>query len=185
METTRSKEKQGRLEEALSHGVAMIHLDARRPGVLVPKHCRSDFHLRLNVSWRFLPPDLSLGTWGVRETLTFGGVASVIAVPWPAIFGISRAGKESQLWLFPEDMPLDLLESAARDLGLDGGELERLKQEARLVQQPAPETPAPSTAALRAVETATERAAVRPESVPSPGRPADATPRPRHLRIVK
>ena len=74
----RTSEKKERLLAALDHGLVMVHLDARRPGVVVPAELRCESHLRLNLSYRFEPPDLSVGEWGIRSTLSFSGSAS----PW-------------------------------------------------------------------------------------------------------
>jgi stringent starvation protein B len=126
---SRSAEKQLRLEHALELGPVMIHLDARRPGVMVPDRFREDFHLRLNLSLRFEPPDLTVGEWGVRETLSFGGSRYTVAIPWSAIFAITGIERTDSAFLFPEDMPAELLEAAARQFGLTGDEMELLRSE--------------------------------------------------------
>ena len=106
-------EKKDRLLCALRHGMAMIHLDARRPGVVVPETVRSEVHLRLNISHRFDPPDLAIGDWGIRSTLSFAGKRFTVAVPWSALFAItSHVTKE--FWMFPDDMPRELLEQVAQ-----------------------------------------------------------------------
>ncbi len=149
--TTNSKaeEKRRRLEEALERGVVMIHVDARRPGVAVPPRFVEDFHLRLNLSYRYRPPDLTTNDWGVRETLAFGGQGFTVGVPWSAIFAITGASEENA-WLFPEDMPRELFEAAARHFGLTGEEVAELREEAsgkplKVPSPPAePATPAPA-----------------------------------------
>lgn len=106
---SKETEKKDRLLCALSQGMVMIHLDARRPGVVVPDTLRSEAHLRFNLSYRFEPPDLTVGDWGVRCTLSFSGKRFTVAVPWTALFAItSHVAKE--FWMFPEDMPRELLE---------------------------------------------------------------------------
>ncbi|MGI5863807.1 MAG: ClpXP protease specificity-enhancing factor SspB [Myxococcales bacterium] len=126
----RSREKMQRLEEALERGVVMLHLDARRPGVVVPEQFRQDFQLRLNFSYRFDPPDLTVGEWGVRETLSFRSQRFKVAIPWSAIFAITSNVQPETAWLYPEDMPEELLEAAARSHGLTGEEIDELKREA-------------------------------------------------------
>jgi stringent starvation protein B len=109
---TKASEKKERLLGTLESGMVMIHLDARRPGVLVPPHLREEFHLRLNLSYRFDPPDLSVSEWGVRSTLSFSGTRFTVAVPWSALFAItSYVTKE--FWMYPDDMPPELLQQAA------------------------------------------------------------------------
>lgn len=119
----RSQEKKQRLEEALERGVVMVHLDARRAGVLVPQKFRGDYHLRLNLSYSFDPPDLAVGDWGARQTLSFNRTPFKVALPWQAIFAITGNSASGQAWLYPEEMPEELLEAAARSQGLTGEQL--------------------------------------------------------------
>lgn len=106
------EEKKAKLLEALDKGMAMIMLDARRPGVRVPKAMEGDFDLRLNVSFRFDPPDLSVTDWGVRETLSFQGSRFLCAVPWSAVYAI-RSHITQDTWLFPVDVPDELQSTAS------------------------------------------------------------------------
>jgi stringent starvation protein B len=95
----------------------MIHLDARRPGVLVPDHLRNEPQLLLNISYRFTPPDLTVSEWGIRETLTFSGKSFCVAVPWTALYAISsHATKE--WWMYPEDMPPELISAQTTRLAV-------------------------------------------------------------------
>jgi stringent starvation protein B len=176
-------EKKERLLQALDQGMVMIHLDARRPGVLVPVSLRTEAHLRLNLSYRFDPPDLSVGDWGVRSTLSFSGSRFTVAVPWSALFAItSHTTKE--FWMYPDDMPEELIQMTvpqpqdgqASPGAPDGKE--------------GPGTPAGPRALLREV-------VYQPEAAPAPHatgeegaptEPQDDPPRPRgraHLRLVK
>lgn len=108
----RTPEKKDRLLSALDRGMVMIHLDARRPGVVVPPALRCEPHLRLNLSYRFEPSDLSVGEWGLRSTLSFSGARFTVAIPWGSVFAItSHASRE--FWMFPEDMPPELTRAAS------------------------------------------------------------------------
>jgi len=108
----RTPEKKDRLLSALDRGMVMIHLDARRPGVVVPPALRCEPHLRLNLSYRFEPSDLSVGEWGLRSTLSFSGARFTVAIPWSSVFAItSHASRE--FWMFPEDMPPELTRAAS------------------------------------------------------------------------
>ena len=108
---SKDAEKKERLLAALDKGMVMIHVDARRQGVLVPQHLAAEPHLRLNLSYRFDPPDLSVGEWGVRSTLSFSRTRFRVAVPWSALFAItSHVTKE--FWLYPDDMPRELIQQA-------------------------------------------------------------------------
>jgi stringent starvation protein B len=108
----KAPEKKGRLLSALEQGMVMIHLDARRPGVLVPCSLKQEAHLRLNVSYRFDPPDLTVGDWGIRCTLSFSGSRFRVAVPWSALFAITSY-QSKEFWMYPDDMPKELIQQAA------------------------------------------------------------------------
>lgn len=108
---SRTEEKKSRLLTALEQGMTQIHLDARRPGVLVPKRFQGDHHLVLNLSFRFEPPDLTVNEWGVRETLSFGGERFTVGVPWTALYAIA-SHVSHDFFMFPDDMPEELLKGA-------------------------------------------------------------------------
>jgi stringent starvation protein B len=96
----------------LARGVAMIHLDARREGVIVPPRFKDDPHLRLNISYRYAIPDLEIDERRVQATLSFGGMPFQCIVPWEAIFGItSHASGDGQVW--PEDLPTEVVRTLA------------------------------------------------------------------------
>jgi len=109
----KAPEKKERLLSALEQGMVMIHLDARRPGVLVPTSLKQEAHLRLNVSYRFDPPDLTVGDWGIRCTLSFSGTRFRVAVPWSALFAITPCYAAKEFWMYPDDMPKELIQQAA------------------------------------------------------------------------
>ncbi|QDE89097.1 stringent starvation protein B [Myxococcus xanthus] len=172
MDDKKVLDKKERLLAALDQGMVMIHLDARRPGVLVPASVKTEGHLRLNLSYRFDPPDLTVGEWGVRSTLSFSGSRFTIAVPWSALFAIaSHVTKE--FWMYPEDMPPELLQQPATSRPA----------------QPLPVAPVPVAAErprtfLREVQG--ERRDEPPADVPpADGPPDEPPPRRGHLRLVK
>lgn len=161
----RVPEKKARLLEALDKGMTMIHLDARRPGVLVPEHLKGELHLILNLSYRFDPPDLSVGEWGIRQTLTFQGRRFTVAIPWSALYAIS-SHVTHQFWMYSEDMPSELLDPA------EGGNA--------LENSLADGDTHPARAVLKEVVSAEPQAA--PKKSEAPSAPAK---RPSHLRLVK
>ncbi len=166
----RTDEKKARLLGSLEQGLTMIHLDARRPGVLVPEHLKHEPHLLLNLSYRFDPPDLAIGEWGVRSTLTFGGKRFMIAVPWSALYAIS-SHHSKEFWMYPDDMPRELLEASP----------ERLQGGASEVSGPLTEGGKPEARALLR-EVVLDR---RPEETPEPPKDPPEPPRRGHLRLVK
>ncbi|WP_224245411.1 ClpXP protease specificity-enhancing factor SspB [Hyalangium gracile] len=163
-------DKKERLLAALEQGLVMIHLDARRPGVLVPPHLRNESHLRLNLSYRFDPPDLSVSDWGVRSTLSFSGTRFTVAVPWSALFAIASHVTKELFWMYPDDMPPELLQQTMVTSKVPPQEVPGAV--------PPPSEPRPR-AVLREVQG---------EKEPEPdGGPRDEPPTPRrgHLRLVK
>lgn len=104
-----SAEKKQLLLSALEKGMVMVHVDSRRTGVKVPPHLLGQAHLRLNLSFKFDPPDLSVNDWGVRCTLSFGASRFSCAVPWNALFAINSYITQ-EFWMFPEDLPQELLQ---------------------------------------------------------------------------
>jgi stringent starvation protein B len=160
----RVPEKKARLLESLDKGMTMVHLDARRPGVLVPEHLKGELHLILNLSYRFDPPDLSVGEWGIRQTLTFQGRRFTVAIPWSALYAIS-SHVTHQFWMYSEDMPHELLDPPEGAAGLAP------------VPLPPTDPPHPARAVLReVVNTEVEK---KPEPAQQPAK------RPSHLRLVK
>jgi stringent starvation protein B len=140
--------------------MTMVHLDARRPGVVVPEHLRREAHLLLNLSYKFSPPDLTVSEWGVRQTLTFGGVAFNVAVPWSALYAISsHATKE--FYMYPDDMPPELLATQTQRLAM--------------------ETEAPEEGSARAVL----REVVLDQKPTGEAEPPKEPPKRGHLRLVK
>lgn len=163
-------DKKERLLAALEQGMVMIHLDARRPGVLVPQELRNESHLRLNLSYRFDPPDLSVTEWGVRSTLSFGGKRFTVAVPWSALFAIASHVTKELFWMYPDDMPPELLQQT----------MVTSKVPTQEVIPPA----APAEARPRAVLREVPSESQEPEPSEEP-RDEPPTPRRGHLRLVK
>jgi stringent starvation protein B len=107
---SRAPTKRETLLGFLARGVAMIHLDARRPGVIVPPQYTGDAHLRLNVSYRYSIPDLDISEERVQATLSFGGRPFHCVLPWASVFGITSHGTgDGQVW--PEDLPVEVVHS--------------------------------------------------------------------------
>ena len=174
----KAPEKKDRLLQALEKGMAMIHLDARRPGVLVPDSLRQECHLRLNLSYRFDPPDLSVGDWGVRSTLSFSGRRFKISVPWSALFAIT-SHVTREFWMYPDDMPPEVLQQSAEPASAPGSSVATAPAD----PPAAAPTPVPAPAAAAPREPLREV-----PCEPQPSEPTDEPPKPKsrgHLRLVK
>jgi len=163
---TRVPTKKETLLAFLARGIAMVHLDARRPGVSVPPQYAMDAHLRLNLSYRYSIPDLEVGDERVQATLSFGGRPFRCLLPWSSIFGITSNGTgDGQVW--PEDLPVEVVHTMAdRFAGRRRGDI--------------PPQRAPSNGhrpALSAVDGALKNDPVKDtQAVPAPRR---------HLRLVR
>lgn len=178
----RVDEKKQRLLAALEKGMAQLHLDARRPGVLVPEQFKTNHHLVLNVSYRFDPPDLTVSDWGVRETLSFGGSRFTVGVPWSALYAIT-SHVTREFWMYPDDMPQELAIAATERINTealaerDDGRVGRAGGEAGEA--------GPSEAGAKSPRAILREVVLdQPEGQPTePQEPSP--PRRGHLRVVK
>ncbi len=171
MDVRETETKKSVLSELLEQGMVLVTLDARVPGVDVPKHLRDDAQLRLNLSYRFgLPMDLD--DWGVVATLTFAGTPYTCRMPWTSIY-LLVSHVTGRPILFPADVPPEFFPAG------DGPELTSLAGPARArAARPRLQVIAAEAAAAEgaAVEGAVEvGAAEAPKSPPRRG----------HLRVVK
>lgn len=177
-------EKKERLLAALDAGLTMIHVDARRPGVAVPPHLKEQNHLRLNLSYRFDPPDLSVGDWGVRATLSFAGKRFAVAVPWSALFAITSQVTQ-EFWMSPSDMPPELMQKAMEaEAAAAAQESKAPKPKLQLQEVPPPSEEAPDASQAEGRIEGTDEAVSEAAAPPTPE--PDAKPKSRsHLRLVK
>ncbi len=156
------------LEKLLEDGMVMVTLDARRPGVDAPSRFADDASLRLNLSYRFGLP-LEINDWGVRATLTFGGMPHKCKLPWSSIYAmVSHVSAEQ--YVFPEDVPDELVEQALAGEAPD---------EATPLEAAKP--PPRGRARFAVVETARDEG----EPEPEPPAPAPAPAGRGHLRRIK
>lgn len=151
----------------LSRGVTMVHLDARRPGVVVPPQYVGEAHLRLNLSYRYSIPDLDISDVRVQATLSFGGQHFQCQLPWESIFGItSHASGDGQVW--PEDLPVEVMQTLGDRHEREGAQT-----------TPQNLVPVQLRPSLSAVPQAEER-----RREPEPPKAPHGAPR-RHLRLVR
>ncbi|MGZ6124358.1 MAG: ClpXP protease specificity-enhancing factor SspB [Myxococcales bacterium] len=167
---TRVPSKKETLLAYLARGIAMVHLDARRPGVSVPAQYATDAHLRLNLSYRYSIPDLEVRDELVQVTLSFGGRPFHCVLPWASIFGITCNGTgEGQVW--PEDLPVEVVNTLTdRHAG------KRRNQDSRVAQAPQEPRRRPPLSAVDG--DLKEPPAAKEQQQPTP----EAK---RHLRLVR
>lgn len=123
--------KQDAFLALLREGWTSLHLDARRPGVVVPAHLRNEAHLVLQYG-HDLPipiPDLEVDEYGVRATLSFSKTPQRTVVPWSAVYVV--ACDDGRGVLYHEDVPEDVSIVAARASGVgdDLGDLDSVPDE--------------------------------------------------------
>jgi stringent starvation protein B len=109
---SRVPSKKQTLLQYLQRGVTMVHLDARRPGVIVPSQYTTDAHLRLNLSYRYSIPDFEIDDRHIQATLSFSGSPFQCILPWESIFGITSHAGDGQVW--PEDLPTEVMQTLSR-----------------------------------------------------------------------
>ena len=97
----------------LKEGWTSLHLDARRPGVIVPEAFRGEAHLVLQYGHDLpiLIPDLEVDEYGVRATLSFSRTAHLTVVPWSAVYAVACV--DGRGVLYQEDVPGDVSVIAA------------------------------------------------------------------------
>lgn len=168
MDTGKPASKSELLESLLDRGMVMVTLDARRPGVDVPAQFADDPRLRLNLSYRFQLP-LEMNDWGIRATLTFGGMPHDCKLPWNSVYQMYSHATKDQ-FLFPADVPEDLVQAT-----LAHGE----------TPAPPPGAPKgrPRFAVVEGAAEATEETAASDGTPEEP--PPDGAPKRPHLRRIK
>ena len=118
-------EKQAQLEKLLEHGVVMVHLDARQPGVKVPAGLKTEVDSKLNFNHQKGRGDLRVSS-GASETLRFRGEWFPVSVPWCAVYLLAPQGEDPII--FAEDFPEELIERAMVKLQQEGHSLEDLEE---------------------------------------------------------
>jgi hypothetical protein len=94
---------------ALLHGPSVyVHLDPRRPGVVVPAWFKKQPQLVLQVGTNLAVPipDLSIDEAGVSCTLSFNRAPFFCRMPWTAVYAL--VGEDGRALIWPEDVPPEL-----------------------------------------------------------------------------
>ena len=157
--------KKQTLLQYLQRGVAMVHLDARRAGVVVPSRYAEEAHLRLNLSYRYSIPDFEIDERRIQATLSFSGAPFQCILPWESIFGITSHAGDGQVW--PEDLPTEVMQTLGRP--------EQQRQAPPRVERPG----------LAAVPREAKPGDRPPAEARDAGPSAGEAPRRPHLRLVR
>ncbi len=103
-----NKSKYEFLLKLLSEGDAMVCLDARHPGVSVPKQHKDNAMLNLVFNLNFRRP-IEVQEDGIYATLSFGGRPHKCVIPFEAVWAIYvPSSQNGQVWehSIPEDLDL-------------------------------------------------------------------------------
>ncbi len=101
-----TKNKYDFLRYLLGEGDAMVCLDARRPGVEVPRKHKKDPSLNLIFNLNFRRP-LEIQEEGICVTLSFGGRPHKCVIPFDSVWAIyDPSMKKGQVW--EESLPPDI-----------------------------------------------------------------------------
>lgn len=102
---------------ALLQGPSLfIHLDPRKPEVIVPLHFKKQAQLVLQVGLNMAVPipDLHVDDEGVSCTLSFNRSPFWCRLPWTAIYALVGDDKRGMIW--PDEVPAEV-ENAQRPKG--------------------------------------------------------------------
>jgi stringent starvation protein B len=149
MGSTDRPPKQEAFLALLAEGWTSLHLDARREGVIVPAHLKSESHLVLQYGHDLPIPivDLEVNEHGVSATLSFARSPSPTVVPWSAVYVVTSA--DGRGVLYHEDIPGDVSIIAGSTADVEAEDASRITHTSEPI--PPPERPATPTRALRAV----------------------------------
>ena len=88
---------------------AFVHLDPRRPGVLVPLQFQKQPQLVLQVGYGMpVPiPDLQVEEDGIACTLSFNRRPHYCFIPWGAVYALIGENRRALVW--PQDVPAEVV----------------------------------------------------------------------------
>ncbi len=146
-----------------------IHLDPRRPDVLVPKGFLGQHQLVLQVGLNMaIPiPDLTIDDAGIACTLSFSRTPFWCRIPWSAVYAL--VGEDGRGGVWPEDVPPEI-QQQKQGSAPKGAGAKRPRPKLAAVGSAKEETPEPEAA--REAPAQVEEAPVAP-----PPRALSAVPR--------
>jgi len=98
-------EKEQYFSAMLAEGVVMVHLDPRRPDVVVPSQFKKDEILRVNIAVGFNLPVFRIEHEGIVAMLSFSRRNFLCTIPWTAIFCLTLPDKGHAGKVWPESFP--------------------------------------------------------------------------------
>jgi stringent starvation protein B len=101
----------------LEKASVLVHLDARRDDVKVPRHLKTNpqLILQLGLNLAVPIPDLDVSDISVSCTLSFARTPFYCVLPYEAIFAmVAEDGGKAMVW--PEDVPAEVARAAETDV---------------------------------------------------------------------
>lgn len=194
--------------DLLERASVFVHLDPRRPGVIVPQGFLKQHQLVLQIGLNMAIsiPDLDVTDEGITCTLSFNKRPHFCSLPWGAIYAL--IGEQGGGMVWPEDVPPEVVsqqqQSAVKkevprqqksNLRAVGDSADRSSKGVRRASTPprlvqvVPPQPKPELASTRSDPGRQESArseSARPESPRvEPSVKPDATPRPQETAGTK
>jgi stringent starvation protein B len=105
-------DKRDLIEELLSQGPILVHIDARHALAQVPERFCNDPKLVLRFGYELTPAiiDLSIDEHGMYGTLTFGGIPTRCVLPWACVYSVvSESDQKGMVW--PDDVPESVVDA--------------------------------------------------------------------------
>lgn len=185
---------------ALLEGPSLfIHLDPRKPDVVVPTWFKNQPQLVLQVGLNMAVPipDLDIGDEGITCTLSFNRSPHWCKLPWASIYAL--VGEDGRAMVWPNDVPPEVaaqLERAAKKPTLKAVDSPKGKTKSRPSRPKKKPAAKPKAVPLQAAPEPAPEPAPAAEKAPAPeARPSSATPTakkpgrkrelPPYLRVVK
>jgi stringent starvation protein B len=101
--------KQAVALDLLERTSVFVHLDPRRPGVIVPQGFlkQPQLVLQIGLNMAIQIPDLDVGDEGISCTLSFNKRPQFCSLPWSSIYAL--IGEQGGGMVWPEDVPPEVV----------------------------------------------------------------------------
>jgi stringent starvation protein B len=95
--------------DLLERTSVFVHLDPRRPGVIVPQGFlkQPQLVLQIGLNMAIAIPDLNVGEEGISCTLSFNKRPHFCSLPWSSIYAL--IGEQGGGMVWPEDVPPEVV----------------------------------------------------------------------------
>src|SRR5450432_3124320 len=98
----------------LEQSSVFVHLDPRKPGVVVPPHFRDRPQLVLQIGLNMAVPipDLDVSDTAITCTLSFSGRGQYCVIPWESVYAMVSEGETGRGMVWPNDLPPEMIKQA-------------------------------------------------------------------------